>query len=446
MISSPAAATLRSDTLASNNFSAMKQAAFHCLTRSSSFIDNRLFFGSPLFWYFLFRLSVADIMVPFAGEFVWLGSPMGCLYSFFGVMSLLLLSHILLLDQTNRGALLRLAVLLPTLYLLADLLFNRRYTLGTPFRDTAWGVFSWHLLAKALDVGLVYTLEGKPPPRWCVPDWADKEAAAQNGYTNGKANGKAVGKQLAFWQRTPIPCRPKWAIASDHLPLQWRLLPLPTRFIDQVVWAIDVFTLRRHGTSFLYVNEMRALEWSQKRLEVAAQALQKGSRSSLKKLRHPHIFPFGYTEPPLIDALLQFSAVVLAIRYFSRLDIPSTTPFYNLPLMTQLITSSAVGIVITLASDLPEHIAFAILQRWPFYIPCTAITPYFRNVARSKTLTDMWGVRWHSFSRRDFVRLNALIPIAPNNRALNVLKSFFWSAVFHCEYLKHRIEVPFRQC
>jgi hypothetical protein len=407
----------------------MKRAASQCLVQSG-LIDSRLFFGFPIFWYFLLRFSVANVMIPFAGKLLWLGSRMGCLYSFVSILTLLLLSHILLLDQSGRGALLRLGLLIPTLYLVADLACNRRYTLSTPFRDTAWGVFSWHLLAKALDVGIVYTLEGKPPPRWCVPDWSNKDDAGQNGH----ANGKAVGKQLAFWQRTPIPSRPKWAIETDHLPLQWRLLPLPTRFVDQVIWAIDVFTLRRHGTSYLFVNEMRALEWSQKRLEAAAQAHKKESRSSLKKQKHAHISPFGYTETPLIDAVLQFSAVVLAITYFSKLDVPATTPFYSLPLTKQLMISSAVGIVITFASDLPEHLAFAILQTWPFNVPCTVITPYFRNVARSKTLTDMWGVRWHLFSRRDFVRLSALIPIAPNNRALNVLKSFFWSSVFHCEY------------
>lgn len=368
-------------------------------------------------------------MVPFAGELLWSNRPLGCINSFVGTMSLLFISHLLLLDQTKRGAALRLAILLPTLYLIADLVCNRRYTLGTPFRDTAWGVFGFHLFAKALDVGLVYTLEGQPPPRWCVPEWSKKE----DRHSNGTADSKADDRKLAFWQRTPIPKRPRWAIEADHFPAQWRLLPLPTRPMDQLLWAFDVFTLRRHGTSYFLVNEMRALEWSQKRLEAAAKAHETESRLSLRQRRDPHISPFGYSETPWIDAILQAIAIVLAVRYFSNLDVPATTSFYSLPLLKQLVMSLCVGIAVTFASDLPELLYFSLFQRWPFYAPCTSLTPYFRNVARSKTLTDMWSVRWHHFSRRDFVRLNALIPIARKNRPLTVLKSFFWSAVFHCE-------------
>jgi hypothetical protein len=64
-----------------------------------------------------------------------------------------------------------------------------------------------------------------------------------------------------------------------------------------------------------------------------------------------------------------------------------------------------------------------------------AITPHFRNVVRSKSLTDLWGFQWHGFIRREVTRLGFLFPVAKNNRVMILLKSFFWSAVFHCEFV-----------
>lgn len=384
----------------------------------------------------LFVVLATLIMLALAGEVLWNDAWQSPFLTFASLQVVFFVSHLTLLDRPKRGAATRLALLAPSLYLLADLVFNASYTFASPMRDLAIGVVGWHLTAKALDIGIVYGLEGKGGPRWCVPDW-EKEAIEHGIDGAGKvANGKGGHAPSPFWKRTPLPRRPRWAVESNHLPSHWKLLPLPIRAIDCCIWALDVMFLRRPGTSLLFSSEMRALEWSKKRLETSGRARRETQErtSTTSRLVNPSVTPFGYTETPLVDVCLELILVVWAVRYISGLDItPRPGGVSALPILQQLLISLSIGVVITFPADAPEAILIPLSQRWPLQLPCTAVIPYFRGVARSKSLTDLWGTRWHAFSKRDFVRLSLLIPIAPRLRALNVLKAFFWSAAFHCK-------------
>lgn len=377
-------------------------------------------------------------MIPFAGDVLWSNSIHAPIFSIILSLLLLLVSHLCLLDTSFRGAIFRLALCFPTLFFIIDILCNPQYSLGSFVRDTSWGVLSWHLVAKAIDVGVVYTLQGKPPPRWCVPDWAKEIKEKQNGghhvgHLDGIQSKKTDEKALHVWQRSILETRPEWAVETNHLPQYWKLLALPDHPMDCLLWAIDVITLRRHGTSFLFPNEMRALEWSQSRLQVAGKAHQKYSVIQLKKNKDPKVIPLGYSETPYVDAIVQMIIFIWAIDYISRLDISASDGFYTLSFAKQYAITFCLGALIAFPGDLPEVLLFPVLQRWPFNVPCTTITPTYRNVARSKTVSELWGYRWHAISRRDFVRLGFLFPIGSTIRALTVLKTFFSSAVLHCE-------------
>ncbi|UZJ53139.1 hypothetical protein CBS101457_002459 [Exobasidium rhododendri] len=178
---------------------------------------------------------------------------------------------------------------------------------------------------------------------------------------------------------------------------------------------------------------MRALDWSLKRLQKAAKVRREDGNWKIKTRLDPNISPFGYSETSYRDAITQLMAAFCAVYLMTSLDIPAALPggFYGMPMYQQLSISAAMGILVSFPGDLPELLSFPVLQRWPFNLPCTAITPHFRNVVRSKTLTDLWSFQWHGFLRRDVMRLGFLLPIAKNNRIMILLKSFFWSAVFH---------------
>lgn len=377
-------------------------------------------------------------MTWFAGDVLFGSSPWAPIFSATVTTTFLIVSHYSLLAFKSKGRLVRLALLSVTLYFVYDLAYNQQYTFGSLLRDTTWGTIAWNYFAKALDVGLVFDSDDKPPPQWCVPDW-DKETKEASGSKNGDASFSkdkiSIAKQT-MWSRTPIPTRPQWAIESNHLPVHWKLLPLPQRFADKLIWSLDVCFLRRHGTSLLLPNEMRALDWSRKKLEKAGKAHRDTNRLSVIKIKDPEVIPFGYSETPYLDGSLQWVAMYLATDYFSKLNLPNTTPggFYGLPLHQQFLITCSLGVSISLFTDLPERFLFPILQSWPLNLPNTSLVPMFRNVVRSKTLTEMWGCRWHTFARREFVRLGSLFSVGAQLPALTVLKTFLWSAIFHCEF------------
>ncbi|PWN40792.1 hypothetical protein IE81DRAFT_348951 [Ceraceosorus guamensis] len=342
-----------------------------------------------------------------------------------------------------RGRIIRLGLMLVTLYFVIDWAFNRQYTFGSTIRDTAFGAVAWHLFAKTLDVGLVYDLEGKPPPRWCVPVWQRVEDGRANEASVAERKGKRTQHHVAhasaakpsFWQRTPLPGRPAWARQQKLIPQQWRLLDLPTSAADRALWALDVMFMRRLGTSWLFIEEMRALEWSKSKLEHAGAVQSEARRTGQALPRYKaELQPFGYSEGSWWYAILDASLFGWAIVYVSQSHVPvkSRWDFYHLPFAQQAALTLCVGVIIGMPAALPEMIFIPLTQIWPLNLPATAIIPTFRDVGRSRSLSELWGFRWHTISKRDFVRLARLLPIGGSrNKAALLVKVFFWSGLFH---------------
>lgn len=362
--------------------------------------------------------------------------------------------------QATAGRLTRLSLLPITLYFAADFVFNRSYTFGSVVRDACFPAFGWHLLAKAFDVGIVFDIElqeGKPLPRWCIPDWEkeeqdrhilvgekpmlDRGASKRHRDGNGTGlKGKAT-TQLRWWQRSiKIPRRPTWAVDGMIIPRHWKIVSLPVHAADQLLWTVDVMFLRRPGTSALFPNEMRALDWSMKKLQTAGEAQHQralaGEPHATPLTLTKSLHPFGYVELSPIFALCDFALVVWAYRYFNGVDLARdsfSNFFANVPLHQQCALTLCIGTFIAIAQGPVDFVVLPLMLRWPLRVPETAITPEYRDVARSQSLAEMWGWRWHTRSQRDFIRLGRLIPIgAPNDRVAAMLKAFFWSGVFHC--------------
>jgi len=366
------------------------------------------------------------MVVSLAGTLLWRNSQYALYLTSVSTFFFLIISYLALLNYKSRqGIAIRLLLLLPTLYLIVDLFYNLSYTSAVG-QDLAVGFLGWWCLVQALDVGIISSLQGESPPRWCVPDWNKEESNRKDG--SMPMNGSSKHSTLSLWTRTPITSRPAWAIKTNHIPLHWKLLPLPSRLSDQLVWILDVMLLRRPGTSPFWPQEMRALEWSQKRLVSAARVNKEAAKVNLA------VTPFGYNETSLRDAILQMLLCICA-GYCHGIHVTEARleGFYNIDVYKQLIITFSVGILVAFPNDLVETIMFHILQQSPLHLPCTALTPLYRRVSTSKDLTTMWSSQWHQMYRKECIRMSKLLPFLQSSRAASVLKVFFFSAVMHGE-------------
>lgn len=378
-----------------------------------------------------------------AGDLVWRQAWWAPFATLISVLVLHYISHWTLLDMTWRGRTLRRLLLMVTLYFVADIGLNRNYSLGSALRDTTLGVLTWHTLAKTLDVGLVFDLDGKPAPRWCVPEWKEEGKSEDLDYALHKDHRKTqVGLAGSMsilswqrWQRNGLTKRPIWARQTNIIPRHWKLLDPPTQLLDQALWAADVTFLRRPGTSTLFAEEMRSLDWSKKKLEAAGEAQYKARMTGVHVPQlSAELQPFGYAETKWPYAFLDTSLVAWAFYTISRAHVPGETysDFLALPLLRKMALTMCVGTMVAMPSSLPEMILIPLVQSSPFHMPATAIVPMFRDVGRSQSLSELWSWRWHAMSKRDFIRLARLMPF--HNRAFTMLKVFFCSGVMHCEY------------
>jgi hypothetical protein len=352
-----------------------------------------------------------------AGHAIWSDAWWAPFASMASIVLLFLVSHATLLDPRPRARWLRRSLLLLTLYFILDFSLNLNYTFESDLRDTVFGPLVWNTVLKALDIGLVYDLEDKPPPRWCVPDWrrCDPKRTSRSNLDGNQS--RKLGK------------RPEWARQMPYyVPAYWALLDLPVTLLDRAIWTVDVTFLRRAGTSWLFPEEMRAMEWSKKTLEKA------GQRKESENDRQA----FGYSPATWKYAVLDTFMFLWAMVYLSFSHFPGSSyaDFFVLPFWTRIRITSAVGIVIALPSTLGEKIILPLLQAWPLQLPPTALIPTFQDVGRSESLTDLWARRWHAMSKRDFVRVAKLLPFGRSQMA-TTLKVFFLSGAMHSLFFTH---------
>lgn len=369
-----------------------------------------------------------------------LGMP-GVSSAMFSVLLLLFVSHLSLPWQTLGWRFLRAGVLFPiTAYLVFDMATNLRYSLGSGLRDLVFGTMAWHLIAKTIDVNLV-TLFDDHAPRWCVPDWEKERSLFDD------VNGAATVSRLAKAETEGRPLlskRPSWA-PREYMPVHWRLLNPPSRLFskDRFLWAFDVLTLRRPGTSLLFPEQMRALEWSHKRLESTGRIhhhrRQQRPEPDLVPLPTKtdllRQVPFGEMAVPLWRAALEACVARYAISKLNAYHFPppvDRSTFFALPFLEQYVFAACVGSQIAFGASLPDWITVKIFRP---LVPVTANLSSFQAPASATSLSDLWGNRWHAFSRRDLWRLSSLLFPFGSTKAGNVIGAFFFSGVFHCESL-----------
>ncbi|PWN94222.1 hypothetical protein FA10DRAFT_299525 [Acaromyces ingoldii] len=367
------------------------------------------------------------------------------------ILALLIVSHMTLPWQTFEARLLRAGLLFPiTAYLIFHMATDPAHTLGNNMRDLCFGTMAWNLIAKTLDVNLV-TLFDDHAPRWCVPDW-DKErsllASKSDTITENKEKLETKkGKKVS--DSRPWPCfsnstfslqkRPLWA-SRDYVPVHWMLVDPPQRLfsMDRLLWTIDVLVLRRVGTSLIFPEHMRALEWSQRRLESTGRVRyhrQPNSRSDLvarpTQADLQREVSFGQVPVPLWRAIIEACVARYAVTKLNAYHFPLPVDqgtFYMLSLGEQYLFALCVGSQIAFGASLPDYVSVKALRP---LVPVTANLTSFSAPASATSLSDLWGNRWHTFSRRDLWRIASLLFPFGSTRVGNVVGAFFFSGVFH---------------
>ncbi|KAI7951370.1 hypothetical protein MJO28_007054 [Puccinia striiformis f. sp. tritici] len=294
---------------------------------------------------------------------------------------LLFISAVSLPSRSRSAIYFRLALLPFQLMLAYDICVNKKYSLGSAFRDPAFPSFGFLVFYRAVDFSILNLWDPAPAFHWIVPDHPQTET-------------KSASSE------------------SDDKPIRWRKVPHPPLFsFDRMLWAIDNLTLLRPGTPFLFPWKIRALEWSQRELE------------------SPHT-NFGGPEWPLLPAIIQQFAHLACHLYIRHLDIKAGQKVWDQPLFVQCALAFALGGAVTFSYALEEAILFPLILHFKL-LPKTALLSHSKRSITAAGIGELWGKRWHHVWKRCFVRLARLIP-GSSYRWVQMFGVFWMSSVFHC--------------
>jgi len=322
----------------------------------------------------------------------WTISPKPAVLPILSALFLLFISALSLPCKSRSAIYFRLALLPIQLMVTYDIAVNKKYSLGSAFRDSAFPTFSFILFFRCLDFSILNLWDDEPAFHWIVPESSSSPADSTSGPN------------------------------SDEKPLRWRKVPHPPLFsFDRVLWALDNLTLSRPGTPFLFPWKLRALEWSQRALE-----------SPDTK--------FGEPEWPLFPAIIQQLVHLGCHLYIRHLDIQPGQQIWHLSLFVQCALCFALGGAVTFSNALEEAIFFPLILRFKL-LPRTALVSHSKRAITSAGIGELWGKRWHHVWRRCFVRLARLVP-GSSHRLVGMFGAFWISAMFHCLALARLYPTP----
>ncbi|CAH7682125.1 hypothetical protein BY996DRAFT_6736453 [Phakopsora pachyrhizi] len=233
------------------------------------------------------------------------------------------------------------------------------------------------------------------------------------------------------------PCAPKWIKPTDEeyerldkwrkkdkddsvkeppIPKEWKTLPYPPLISwSRILYAFDIISLSRPGTSHLLRWQLRAFDWS------------------LPAFKKPHISSrFGKPEcsarVATIHLLVFFASFAYIYHFVSGLTRPIES-INQLSILNQLLLTISAGSWIAFSFTMLEVIMFQfVLERR--ISPASALTPEFNQPYLAKSIEDFWGNRWHHKYRRHFTRIASLFPYG-RTKIGNVLWTFIVSGMMH---------------
>lgn len=300
-------------------------------------------------------------------------------------------------------------------------------SLGAPLRDFWFPVFAFSRMMTAIDVCLVSNWDktiNELAPRWIVPKSQahrfpgaeplpfPRTLAKLYEHVSSKAEpsdkARANGHAMAMEDYGAlVRIEPEW-YAVPHCQGLWTW----RRFL----WAVDHVYTYRAGTSWVFPNEQRAMEWAHASLV----------RASLE----PDRSPFGLPEH---DAPFwpwaKFIWFILLASQQHLLTIEPPVQFYDLPLWRQVYISMFEGSAIAFAPSLAEYYIVPLLVRKRI-LPATALPRLMHDPARSSGITDLWGRRWHTLIRRKVTRVALILPFGQSSLG-NKLMAFLVSGMMH---------------
>lgn len=320
----------------------------------------------------------------------------------------------------------------PLLVLLLQLSLDLRYTLGNPLRDLGLPTMTWSLVCKAVELCLTYAAGGPKPIR-------------------------------PFLKGSDCPVRRMSEAA--YADYEWREVDFPSTWSwDRVVYSLDVFGLRRAGTSWLLPEEGRSLEWSKDALNEWSHYLKAQTCTPDQVPVHGPVRRFGQPEGSLVFSTLQVLFVVIGFQWIYALAAPSaltvcifgvyipvtsfaskyawldSLPFAKdcslsgipnsalaLPLATRLGLTLCFGGAVCFAAGLVETLALAAMG--PLR-PATMFLSAFERPLTSPSISRLWARSWHSMSQRDYTNMASLLP-GSRHRAVFMIYVFMWSGVQH---------------
>ncbi len=314
----------------------------------------------------------------------------------------------------------------PAIVLLSlQLVLDRRMTLGNPLRDLALPILAWTIICKAAEICIVFAPGGPRPIR-------------------PFHNSKLVTR-----------------MGEDYAAYEWKLVDPPKMASwGRVVYALDVFLLRRVGTSPIRPREGRALEWSLRGLNDWSRFLRQNRCNPAQIPAHSTVRRFGQPEMAFYAAVLQMLFAVVSLRWIHALSHPCqvfdiygfwipTSPAsqkwisllpatavkqirisgipasaWKLPLPTLLFVVVTVGGAICLLPSAAEGLLLLVWKPRP----ATSFLAAFERPLTSPGLARLWARSWHATSQRDYLAMASLLP-GSRNRTLQLLYVFFWSGV-----------------
>lgn len=314
----------------------------------------------------------------------------------------------------------------PAIVLLSlQLVLDRRMTLGNPLRDLALPILAWTIICKAAEICIVFAAGGPRPIR-------------------------------PFHKGKLVTC-----MGEDYAGYEWKIVDAPKMASwARVVYALDVFLLRRVGTSAIRPREGRALEWSLRGLNDWARFLRQNRCSPAQIAAHSTVRRFGQPEMALYAAVLQMLFAVVSLRWIHALSTPcqvldvygfwipsspasrswiSLLPAtavkqvrisgipasaWKLPLPTLLSVVVTVGGAICLLPSAAEGLLLLVWKPRP----ATSFLASFERPLTSPGLARLWARSWHATSQRDYLAMASLLP-GSRQRTLQLLYVFFWSGV-----------------
>lgn len=312
--------------------------------------------------------------------------------------------------------------------------FDRTYTLGNPLRDLAMPTITWTIICKAVEICLVYSKGGPRQIRPFLPK-----------------SGSPVSKMEQ----------------SDFALYEWKEIEYPKLFSwARLIYGLDVLGLRRVGTSPIYPEQGRALEWSKKGLNEWSRYLKANKCQPNDIPAHSSVRRLGQPEMPFVGAFLQALFVRLSFQWlyalaaptseminvmglyipagspqsrrlwhsilpssftskrFTLLGVPESA--FDLPLLTRMGMVLSIGGAVCL---MPAMVEGVMLLFWKPK-PVTSFLSSFERPVTSPGLSRFWARSWHATSQRDYLSMASVMPFS-RYEPLQLLYVFFWSGVQH---------------